>query len=76
MKDIVKKIDTNDLRLHLTRYIKDDKGTTFYVTRYNELVGELKVYTEETKQKTELDIVRRLINNVENKEPSLAKAIQ
>lgn len=75
MRDKTREIDTNDLRLNLTRYLKDDKGTTFYITRYNELIGELKVYTEETKLKTELDIARRLINSLENKGSSLAKAV-
>ncbi len=61
MDDNIKKVDTNELRIKLSKFLKKDKGDTIYITRYNELVGELRVYTDEIKMKTELRIARRLV---------------
>ncbi len=60
MKGMVKmstetiKIDTNELRVNLTKYLTKNVGDTIYITRYNKLVAELRVYTDEIKAKTEL----------------------
>jgi len=61
MDDNIKKVDTNELRIKLSKFLKKDKGDTIYITRYNELVGELRVYTDEIKMKTELRIARKLV---------------
>lgn len=66
MKEKIKSVDTNNLRVNLTRYLKNDKGTTFYITRYNKLVGELKIYTEQARLKNELEILKRTIDEIEN----------
>ena len=50
----IKKIDTNDLRVNLTKYLTKNVGNTIYITRYNRLVAELRVYTDEIRAKTEL----------------------
>ncbi len=49
-----KKIDTNDLRVNLTKYLTKNVGNTIYITRYNRLVAELRVYADEIRAKTEL----------------------
>ena len=61
MNNKIMKIDTNEFRINLTRYLKNNKGDTIYITRYNELVGELRIYTDEIKMKTELRIARKLV---------------
>lgn len=61
MDDNIKKVDTNELRIKLSKFLKKDKGDTIYITRYNELVGELRIYTDEIKMKTELRIARKLV---------------
>ncbi|MBC8389438.1 MAG: hypothetical protein H8E13_15535 [Actinobacteria bacterium] len=59
--DEVKKIDTNELRVNLTKYLTENLGDTIYITRYNRLVAELRVYTEDTRRTTELRIARKMI---------------
>ena len=61
MDDEIKKVDTNELRIKLSKFLKENKGDTIYITRYNELVGELRIYTDEIKMKTELRIARKMI---------------
>jgi len=65
MEDEVKKIDTNDLRVNLTEYLTKNLGDTIYITRYNRLVGEIRVYTEEIRRKTELRIAKKMIEAAE-----------
>ena len=57
----LKKIDTNELRVNLTKYLTENLGDTIYITRYNRLVAEIRVYTEDTRRKTELRIARKMI---------------
>ncbi|MBM3701592.1 MAG: hypothetical protein FJW63_01140 [Actinobacteria bacterium] len=59
--DEVKKIDTNELRVNLTKYLTENLGDTIYITRYNRLVAEIRVYTEDTRRKTELRIARKML---------------
>ena len=61
MDDEIKKVDTNELRIKLSKFLKENKGDTIFITRYNELVGELRIYTDEIKMKTELRIARRMV---------------
>ena len=61
MEDDIKRIDTNDLRVNLTEYLTKNLGDTIYITRYNRLVGEIRVYTEEIRRKTELRIAKKMI---------------
>lgn len=63
--DEVKKIDTNELRVNLTKYLTENLGDTIFITRYNRLVAELRVYTEETRRKTELRIAKKMIDAAE-----------
>jgi hypothetical protein len=72
MDDAIKRIDTNDLRVNLTDYLTKNLGDTIYITRYNRLVGEIRIYTEEFKRKTELRIAKKMIEEAEreNKEAS------
>jgi len=65
MDDEIKKIDTNDLRVNLTEYLTKNLGDTIYITRYNRLVGEIRVYTEEIRRKTELRIAKKMIEVAE-----------
>ncbi len=57
----VRKIDTNELRVNLTKYLTENLGDTIYITRYNRLVAEIRVYTEDTRRKTELRIARKMV---------------
>ncbi len=61
----LKKIDTNELRVNLTKYLTENLGDTIYITRYNRLVAEIRVYTEDTRRKTELRIARKMIEAAE-----------
>ncbi|MBC7333725.1 MAG: hypothetical protein H5T85_04595 [Actinobacteria bacterium] len=65
MDDEIKRIDTNDLRVNLTRYLTENLGDTIYITRYNRLVAELRVYTEEIRRKTELRIAKKMLEAAE-----------
>ena len=51
MDDDIKRVDTNELRIKLSKFLKENQGDTIYITRYNELVGELRIYTDEIKMK-------------------------
>ena len=61
MDDEIKRVDTNELRIKLSKLLKENKGDTIFITRYNELVGELRIYTDEIKMKTELRIARKMV---------------
>lgn len=61
MDDDIKKVDTNELRIKLSKFLKENKGDTIFITRYNELVGEIRIYTDEIKLKTELRIARKMV---------------
>jgi len=61
----LRKIDTNDLRVNLTKYLTENLGDTIYITRYNRLVAEIRVYTEDTRRKTELRIAKKMIEAAE-----------
>ena len=63
--DDIKKIDTNELRVNLTKYLTENLGDTIFITRYNRLVAELRVYTEETRRKTELRIAKKMLEGAE-----------
>ena len=63
--DDIRKIDTNELRVNLTKYLTENLGDTIFITRYNRLVAELRVYTEETRRKTELRIARKMLEGAE-----------
>jgi len=63
--DDIKKIDTNELRVNLTKYLTENLGDTIFITRYNRLVAELRVYTEHTRRKTELRIAKKMIEAAE-----------
>ena len=61
----VLRIDTNDLRINLTKYLTENLGDTIYITRYNKLVAELRVYNDEIKRKTELRLARKMLEAAE-----------
>lgn len=63
--DNVLRIDTNDLRINLTKYLTENLGDTIYITRYNKLVAELRVYNEEIKRKTELRLAKKMLEAAE-----------
>jgi hypothetical protein len=62
MSTETKKIDTNDLRINLTKYLTKNVGDTIYITRYNRLVAEIRVYTDEIRAKTELRLAQILVD--------------
>ena len=63
--DDVLKIDTNDLRINLTKYLTENLGDTIYITRYNKLVAELRVYNDDIKRKTELRLAKKMLEAAE-----------
>ncbi len=56
-------VDTNNLRLNLTKYLKDNKGNTILFTHYNRLVGEISFYNEDSRVEKELQLLQRLIKD-------------
>jgi len=73
MSDETKKIDTNDLRINLTKYLTKNVGDTIYITRYNRLVAELRVYTGEIRAKTELRLAKILVDAAEKEKRKASK---
>ena len=73
MNNGIIKIDTNDLRVNFTRYLKNNKGDTIYITRYNELVAEIKVYNDDIKVKTFIDITKRMVDAAEKDKANILK---
>jgi hypothetical protein len=65
MSEDVLRIDTNDLRINLTKYLTENLGDTIYITRYNKLVAELRVYNDEIKRKTELRLAKKMLEAAE-----------
>ena len=65
MSDEIIKVDTNDLRVNLTKYLTKNLGDTIYITRYNKLVAEIRVYTEDIRKKTELRLARKMLEAAE-----------
>ena len=59
MEDEIKRIDTNDLRVNLTEYLTKNLGDTIYITRYNRLVGEIRVYTKRSEEKQSLELPKK-----------------
>jgi len=72
MSDEIMKVDTNDLRINLTKYLTKNLGETIYITRYNRLVAEIRVYTDEIRKKTELRLARKMLE-ADAKEKKQAK---
>lgn len=60
MKEI-EKINTNYLRTNLSTYLAKRKGYTIYITRYNKLVAELRIYTNKIREEAELRIAKKMI---------------
>ncbi len=73
MSTDAKKIDTNDLRVNLTKYLTKNVGDTIYITRYNRLVAEIRVYTDEIKAKTELRLAQKLVDAAGEKRRKASK---
>ena len=73
MSTETKKIDNNELRVSLTKYLNEYVGDTIYITRYNRLVAELRVYTDEIKTRTELRLARKLVDAAEKKRRKASK---
>ncbi|MCJ7666419.1 MAG: hypothetical protein MUO59_06770 [Actinobacteria bacterium] len=63
MDDDIKRVDTNMLRIKLSKFLKENKGDTIFITRYNELVGELRIYTDEIKMVTQLRLARKMVED-------------
>ena len=63
--DEIRRIDTNELRVNLTKYLTENLGDTIFITRYNRLVAELRVYTVDTRRKTELRIAKKMLEAAE-----------
>ncbi len=60
------KINTDAFRVNLSEYLIKNPGTTIYITRYNKLIAELRIFNENMKVKTELKIAEKMIKNAEN----------
>jgi len=71
MSTETKKIDTNELRVNLTKYLTKNVGDTIYITKYNRLVAEIRIYTDEIRAKTELRLAKILVDAAEKKRGKL-----
>ncbi len=58
---IIKKINSNKLRVNLTKYLTKNLGDTIYITKYRRLVAELKIYTDKMRKEAELDIAKGMV---------------
>ena len=67
------RVDTNELRVNHTKYLTKNVGDTIYITRYNRLVAEIRVYTDEIRAKTELRLAQKLVDAAEKKKRKAAK---
>lgn len=63
MNNIIKKIDTNKLRVDLTKYLTKNLGDTIYITKYNRLVAEIKTYSDKMRREAELKIAKRMVES-------------
>jgi len=63
MNNIIKKIDTNELRVNLTKYLTKTLGDTIYITKYNRLVAEIKTYSDKMRRGAELKIAKRMVES-------------
>ena len=63
MNDVINKINTNELRVGLTRYLREYGGEVIYITKFRELVAELIIYTDKMKEKAELEIARKMLES-------------
>jgi len=57
----IKKIDTNKMRADLTKYLTKNLGDTIYITKYNRLIAELKIYTDKEREEAELNMAREMV---------------
>jgi len=60
------KINTDAFRVNLSEYLTRNLGSTIYITRYNKLIAELRIFNENMKIKTELKIAEKMIKNAGN----------
>ena len=67
MEKKIIKINTHAFRVNLSKYLIKNLGTTIYITRYNKLIAELRIFNENMKVKTELKIAEKMIKSAENK---------
>ena len=61
MNKIVKRIDTNELKANLTKYLTKNLGETIHITKYYKLVAELKTYTDKMREEAELDMAKIMV---------------
>ena len=57
------KLNTNSLRVNLTKILEEHMGEIIYITKHSILVADLKIYTEEEKKEAEITIAKMLIEN-------------
>jgi antitoxin (DNA-binding transcriptional repressor) of toxin-antitoxin stability system len=57
------KLDTNSLRVNLTKILEEHMGEIICITKHSILVADLKIYTEEEKKEAEITIAKMLIEN-------------
>ena len=65
MENKIIKINTDAFRVNLSEYLTRNLGSTIYITRYNKLIAELRIFNENMKVKTELKIAEKMIENAE-----------
>ena len=66
MENKIIKINTDAFRVNLSEYLTRNLGSTIYITRYNKLIAELRIFNENMKIKTELKIAEKMIKNAGN----------
>jgi len=63
MSDKIRKINTNGIRVDITRCLREHKGEVIYITKCHKLVAELRVYTEKVRAQIELEIARKMLQS-------------
>jgi len=60
-ENYVSKMNTNELRLNLAKFLNSTTSDVVYITKHNKLIGEVKVFSEKEKNAAELHIARMMV---------------
>ncbi|MBN2072773.1 MAG: hypothetical protein JW770_02370 [Actinobacteria bacterium] len=63
----LKKVNTDELRKNLSKYLLNGKGDVIYITYFNRLIGELTVYSERMRIEKEFEFAKKMIEMSEEK---------
>ena len=62
MESGVKIISLHEFRVNFTKHLRGNMGKVIYITRFNKLIAEFKVYNDHLKKKAE----KKISNNTKS----------